>query len=47
MKTYKVPLTRENYLRIAYLGNPPEMTAELEEQLPDEIKKKPKGALSE
>jgi hypothetical protein len=46
MKTYSIPLTRENYLEVAYFGNPPEMTAELEAMLPDEIKTPQKGALS-
>ena len=38
MKNYNVPLTLENYLELAYFGNPPELTAELAE-IPNEIKK--------
>jgi hypothetical protein len=30
-----VPLTRENYLQIAYLGDPPELDAEQEANLPE------------
>ena len=37
MKKYGIPETRENYLDLAYMGNPPEMTAELEANLPPEI----------
>ena len=33
-----VPLTRENYLNMAYLGNPPkELEAEQEAELPKEL----------
>ena len=31
-----VPLTRENYLEIAYMDNPPELDAEIESEL-DEL----------
>jgi hypothetical protein len=45
MKKNGVPLTRENYLDYAYLGNPPDLSAEEEAEieealtLPDEISK--------
>jgi len=32
-----VPLTRRNYLQIAYLGNPPALDAELKASLPKEL----------
>ena len=39
MKKHKIPLTRENYLKIAYLGDPPEeLGAEEEAEIPDEIR---------
>jgi hypothetical protein len=28
-----VPLTKENYVEIAYMGNPPELDAEIEAEL--------------
>jgi hypothetical protein len=35
----KMPVTRENYLKIAYLGDPPEeWGAELEAELPEELR---------
>src|SRR5215471_10816462 len=38
MKRMGVPLTRENYLDVAYLGNPPEeLSAEEESELPEEF----------
>jgi len=38
MKQNGIPLTRENYLRLNYLGNPPkELPAELEAELPHEL----------
>jgi len=38
MKQENIPLTRENYLALAYLGNPPEeLGAEEEAELPEEI----------
>lgn len=40
MKKNNVPLTRENYLDYAYLGNPPEaLDAEEEAQLPEQFRK--------
>ena len=38
MKTYNLPMTMETYLNIAYAGKPPEMTAELLDQIPEEIR---------
>ena len=39
MKKNGVPLTRENYLDYAYLGNPPaQLSAEEEAELPEEFK---------
>lgn len=41
LKKNKVPLTRENYLGLAYLGDPPkELDAEQEALLPEEIREK-------
>jgi hypothetical protein len=38
MKKLNVPLTRENYLDFAYLGNPPEeLDAEEESEIPTEL----------
>lgn len=38
MKKHNIPLTRENYLQIAYLGDPPEeLGAEEEAEIPEEI----------
>jgi len=38
MKEHNIPLTRENYLDVAYLGNPPgELSAEEEAELPEEF----------
>jgi len=38
MKQHDIPLTRENYLDVAYLGNPPEeLSAEEEAELPEEF----------
>lgn len=38
LKKENLPLTRENYLQFAYLGNPPtRLTAEEEEQLPPQF----------
>jgi len=39
MKKYNIPLTREEYLNTAYPDGIPEMTAELESMLPEEIQK--------
>ena len=42
MKKNGVPLTREDYLDYAYLGNPPEhLTAEEEAQLPEQFREQP------
>ena len=39
MKAHNIPLTRANYLDIAYLGNPPdEIGGEIEASIPWEIK---------
>lgn len=39
MKKHNIPLTRQNYLDIAYMGNPPEeIGAEIEASIPWEIK---------
>jgi len=38
MKQHDVPVTRENYLDVAYLGNPPEeLSAEEQAELPEEF----------
>ena len=38
MKQHDVPVTRENYLDVAYLGNPPEeLSAEEEAELPEQF----------
>jgi len=38
MKKHNIPLTRENYLEIAYLGDPPEeLGAEEEAEIPHEV----------
>jgi hypothetical protein len=38
MKKYDIPLTRENYLKLAYLGEVPEpLSAEQEADLPVEL----------
>ena len=40
MKEYNVPLTRQNYLDMAYMGNPPEeVGGEVEASIPWEIKR--------
>lgn len=39
MKQNNIPLTRQNYLDIAYMGNPPEeIGGEIEAEIPWEIK---------
>ena len=41
MKESKIPMTRENYLQLAYFGNPPEqLDAEEEAQLPEQFQLK-------
>jgi hypothetical protein len=42
MKANDVPLTRQNYLNLAYMGDVPDLDAESESMLPPEIQKKPK-----
>jgi hypothetical protein len=42
MKKNDVPLTRKNYLDLAYLGDLPDLDAESESMLPPEIQKQPK-----
>lgn len=37
MKRFNIPLTREHYLTLAYMGEILEITAELEADLPVEI----------
>ena len=40
MKKNGVPLTRENYLDYAYLGNPPaQLSAEEEAEIPEELQR--------
>jgi hypothetical protein len=39
MKLHNIPVTRENYLDVAYMGDIPEMTPELESQLPEFLRK--------
>ena len=41
MEYHKIPVTRDNYLEMAYPDGVPEMTAELEEQLPKELRLNP------
>lgn len=38
MKDSQIPLTRENYLKVAYAGHLPEWTPEAEEDLPPSIR---------
>jgi hypothetical protein len=37
LQEYKIPVTRENYLHLAYFGKPPPWTAELEAELPEQL----------
>jgi hypothetical protein len=39
LEKYGIPLTRENYLRLAFNGNPPPepLDGEVEEMLPEEL----------
>jgi hypothetical protein len=37
MRENNVPLTRENYLAIAYFGEDPELDAEAENAIPEEL----------
>jgi hypothetical protein len=42
MKRHNIPMTRENYLDVAYMGNPPEvLDAEEEYNLPEQFQLKP------
>ena len=38
LEALSLPLTRENYLALSYPDELPEITAELEESLPEEIR---------
>ena len=41
MKRHNIPENRENYLALAYMGNPPaKLSAEEEFQLPNQFRKK-------
>jgi hypothetical protein len=43
LKKHNMPLTRENYLQLAFMGNPPddeELDSEFESSLPEAIRKK-------
>jgi hypothetical protein len=41
MKRHNIPESRENYLSLAYMGNPPaKLSAEEEFQLPNQFRKK-------
>ena len=42
MEQHNIPMTRENYLEIAYFGNPPEvLDAEDEMNLPEQFQVEP------
>jgi hypothetical protein len=43
MREHHIPLTRENYLALAFMGNPPDepLDAELEASLPEQFQKNP------
>lgn len=44
MKEEGIPMTRENYLELAYMGDPPEeLDAEEESMLPEEFQKSEKS----
>jgi hypothetical protein len=46
MKAHNIPLTRQNYLDIAYMGNPPEeIGGEIEAEIPQEIREAEDAAL--
>src|SRR5262249_2200273 len=41
MRRYNIPITRENYLNLAYMGKPPVgLTLQEEEELPPELRRK-------
>jgi hypothetical protein len=43
LREHNLPLTRANYLYIAYMGNPPEeLDPEVEASLPREVRKRPR-----
>ena len=45
LRRYHLPLTRENYLNLAYMGEPPaHLSQEEEEGLPPEIRLPPPAA---
>lgn len=37
MNEHNIPLTRENYLTLAYMGDPPEWCPELEAEIPEQF----------
>ena len=40
MRRFNIPITRESYLNLAYMGEPPtELSAEEEQNLPPEVRK--------
>jgi hypothetical protein len=46
MKRYQMPVTRENYLELAYMGEvPEELSAEQELALPKKLQKQRNGGL--
>ena len=38
MYQMRIPLTRENYLDLTYMGNPPELDAEGESEIPEFVR---------
>jgi hypothetical protein len=40
MRWFGMPVTRENYLNLAFLGKPPEMNAKSEAILPPEFRER-------
>jgi hypothetical protein len=48
LKKYGIPLTRENYLRLAFAGNPPEepLDGEIEAELPEELQRVDTGDIN-
>jgi hypothetical protein len=45
LQKYGIPVTRENYLRLAFAGNPPEepLDGEIESELPEELQQDAEG----
>jgi len=41
MKRHDVPMTRDNYLAIAYMGDPPELDPEADLDLPEQFQLNP------